>query len=99
MKDYKEFTFGWIIFVFVLPIQILLGYLYAYNIGDRPLSLNGFVITNLVILLVELLFYGLTTKVTSEMILVSFGIGLIRKKIELKKVKAVIAVRSPCCYK
>jgi len=24
MKDYKEFTFGWLIFVFVIPTHLLL---------------------------------------------------------------------------
>jgi hypothetical protein len=98
MKEYKEFTFGWIIFAFVVPIQILLAYLYVYNIGDRPLDLNGFILTSLVIILVEVLFYGLTTKVTSDMIVVSFGIGLIRNKIDLKRIEAVKAVETPWYY-
>jgi hypothetical protein len=40
----------------------------------------------------------LTTKINSDTITVSFGIGLIRKRIKLKRVKAVDTVKSPWYY-
>jgi hypothetical protein len=98
MKDYKEFTFGWLIFVFVVPIHLLLTYLYLSNIGDKPIGTNGFIVITLVFILVCLLFYGLTTNITSDTITVSFGIGLISKRIKLKRIKTVDTVKSPWYY-
>ncbi|MGV3587775.1 MAG: hypothetical protein ACO1OF_12280 [Adhaeribacter sp.] len=43
-------------------------------------------------------FYGLTTKITAEAITVSFGIGLIRKRIKLQRIKTVDTVKSPWYY-
>lgn len=98
MKDYKEFTFGWLIFVFAIPIHLFLTYLYVNNLGDRPMGTDGYIVFTLAVILVCLLFYGLTTKITSDTIVVSFGIGLIRKRIELKRVKKVDEVESPWYY-
>ena len=98
MKDFKEFTFGWITFACAIPIQILLTYLYINNIGDRPLPTNVYIIITLTFLTIYLLFYGLTTKVTLDTITISFGIGLIRKRIELKRVKSIETVKSPWYY-
>jgi hypothetical protein len=98
MKDYKEFTFGWLIFVFVVPIHLLLTYLHMNTIGDTPIEANGYLVITLTLILVCLLFYGLTTKITSNSILVLFGIGLIRKRIKLNRIKAVETVKSPWYY-
>ena len=98
MDDHKEFTFGWLILLFVIPIHLLLTYLYINNIGNRPMDTNGYLGITLVFIVVCLLFYGLTTKITSETITVSFGIGLIRKRIRLKRVNSVHTVKSPWYY-
>lgn len=95
MKDYKEFTFGWIIFIFVIPIYLFSTYVHVNHLGNRPMSANGYLIVTLVIILTCLLFYGLTTKVTSEVILISYGIGLIRKRIKLQRITVVKTVTSP----
>ena len=95
MKDYKEFTFGWLIFVLSVPIHLLMTYLYINDIGDRPMGTNGYIIVTVTFLFIYFLFYGLTTKITSDTITVSFGVGLIRKKIQLKRVKTVDTIKSP----
>jgi hypothetical protein len=98
MKDYKEFTFGWLIFVLLIPIHLLMTYLYINDIGDRPMGTNGYIILTVTFILIYFLFYGLTTKITSDTITVSFGVGLIRKKIQLKRVKTVDTIKSPWYY-
>lgn len=98
MTDYKEFTLGWLIFAFVVPIHLLLTYLYANNIGDTPIGTNGYIAVTLVLALVCLLFYGLTTRLTAQTIVVSFGIGLIRKRIPIERIKSVVTVESPWYY-
>ena len=95
MKDYKEFTFGWLIFVLLIPIHLLMTYLYINDIGDRPMGTNGYIIVSVTFIFIYFLFYGLTTKITSDTITVSFGVGLIRKKIQLKRVKTVDTIKSP----
>jgi hypothetical protein len=98
MKDYREFTFGWLIFAIVIPIHFLLTYLYFNNIGDRPMSTNVYVVITVGLALTYILFYGLTTKVTAEKIIVSFGPGIIKKRIPLKTIKSVDPVKSPWYY-
>lgn len=98
MNDYREFTFGWLIFAFVVPIHLLLTYYYVNNIGDNPLGASEYFLITLVLILVCLLFYGLTTTISSEAILVSFGIGIVRKKIKLNRVVTVNSVKTPWYY-
>ena len=98
MKEYIEFTFGWLIFVFVIPIYLLLTYLYLNEVGDRPMDTNSYLAITLMFVVICSLFYGLTTKVTSDEITVSFGIGIIRKRIQLKRIKSVDTVTSPWYY-
>lgn len=95
MNDYKEFTFGWLIFAFVIPIHLIMTFSYIHGLGNNPIDTNGYVVMNVIFILICALFYGLTTKVTSDTITVSFGIGLIRKRIKLNRVKRVTTVRSP----
>ena len=98
MNDHKEFQFGWIIFIFVIPVQILMTYFYLNGIGDNPLETNGFLVISLIIVLTYLLFYGLTTRITVDTIKISFGIGLIRKTIQLSRIKTVEPVKNPWYY-
>jgi hypothetical protein len=51
-----------------------------------------------VFLLVYLLFYGLTTKISAEIITLSFGIGLIRKRILINRISNVETVKTPWYY-
>lgn len=98
MKDYKEFTFGWLIFACVIPIHLLLTFLHLNHMGNRPMSNITYLAITLLFLFICLLFYGLTTKITLHTITVSFGIGLIRKRIQLDRIKHVYTVESPWYY-
>ena len=95
MKDYREFQFGWIIFVVLIPVQIMIFYFYLNDIGDRPLEANGFLIINLTIILIYSLFYGMTTRITADSVRLSFGIGLIRKTIQLSQIISLEIVKNP----
>lgn len=98
MSHFKEFTFGYLIFIVILPVQILITYLYKNNIGNNPMDFTSFVVVSIILMLVCLLFFGLTTTVSSKNITVSFGIGLIRKNISLQKIKSVKLVENPWYY-
>ena len=98
MKDYKEFSFGWLMFVFVPPVLVFITYLFLNDLGNNPLTIYGYITVIIVTGLVCLLFYGLTTRVTPEKIKVSFGIGLITKTILLNRIKTIEEVRNPWYY-
>lgn len=98
MKHHKEFTFGWLIFVFVIPVHLLFTYWYLTSTGGRPMNTNNYVITTSVLVLIYLLFYGMTTRIGADTIEVSFGIGLIRKRIQIQRIKSVDTVKSPWYY-
>ena len=98
MKDYKEFTFGWLIFAFLIPIHIVITYLYINQIGDKPMGTTAYIIVSMTFLVIYVLFYGMLTTVSSETIRISFGIGIIQKNIELNTVKDVEKVKSPWYY-
>jgi len=98
MKDYKEFQPGRIIFFTIIPVQLLITYLYFNGLGDKPLDINSFIIISMLNALTCLLFYGLTTVITVDKIMVYFGIGIIRKRILINRIKSVEAVKNPWYY-
>lgn len=98
MKDYKEFQPGRIIFFTIIPVQLLITYLYFNGLGDKPLDINSFIIISMLNALTCLLFYGLTTVITVDKITVYFGIGIIRKRILINRIKSVEAVKNPWYY-
>jgi hypothetical protein len=59
------------------------------------LELSGFVIFIVIFFVIYPLSYGLTTTVDQKKIQLTFGIGLIRKRIEIKSIEAVKIVKSP----
>jgi hypothetical protein len=97
-KKFREFTFGWTIFAVMIPTFGLLVFLYITGMGDRPLSLGGFIAISAVMAATCVLFYGLTTEVTEDTITVSFGAGLIRKSIPFSRITSVEPARSPWYY-
>jgi len=98
MKDYKEFQFGWIVFWCIICIQVLVTFFYLTSLGSRAIGVNGYLVISLLSIVVLLLFYGLTTRVTDEAVTVSFGIGIIRKRIRFDRIKSVEAVKTPWYY-
>ena len=98
MKDYKEFQFGWLIFILLVPVQVLITYAFVNNLGDRPFGPAGFIVVSSILILTYLFFYGLTTKVSEEKISVIYGIGFPRRTIAMNRVKSVETVKSPWYY-
>ena len=98
MKDYKEFQFGWMTFIILIPIQIFVTYLYINELGNRPLDRDTYLIINGIFLLVYFLFYGMTIKVDTEGINISFGLGVIRKTIKADKIIGVDTIKNPWYY-
>ena len=98
MDLHREFTFSWLIFVIMVPIHLLMTFAYFNNNGERPMDSTEYLILSLTVAIGLILFYGMSTRVTSDEIIVSFGIGLFRKKIRLERVISVQIVKSPWYY-
>ena len=98
MVRYREFQFSWLITIVLLPLQGWLVYSYLNNLGNRPMPLEIFLILTGLFVLIYLTFYGMTTSINSEKIIISFGIGLFRKRINLSRIAKVDTSRSPWYY-
>lgn len=98
MEKFKEFQFGKIIFIFAVPAHIFLVIAFAFRVGSNPISLTSFGIANLVLALVYLLFYGMSTTVDKNRIQISYGLGLIRKNIDVARIDSVSVVSNPWYY-
>ncbi len=95
---YREFQFSWLLLSILVPIHLLVTVMYIYQFGDRPIPTDAFIAVTAVMVLVVLLFYGMTTTIEGNTILVSFGIGLISKRIDIARVRDVAAVETPWYY-
>ncbi|MCA6445181.1 MAG: hypothetical protein IM600_17260 [Bacteroidetes bacterium] len=73
----------------------MLTYLFLSNMGDKPLEKPAYLLVTGICLLILLLFFGMTTRIDSKSITISFGIGLIKKKILLDNIVAVRVVQNP----
>jgi len=98
MKRVKEFQFGWWLLAFFVPIHVVIFYLYVNQIGERPIPLNGLIIFSLLFSVIYILFYGMTTLIDEKEILISFGIGLICKRIKIEEIQSVEQVKNPWYY-
>lgn len=98
MKPYKEFQFGWNIFVILIPTQVLITWIFIERAGDTPLSFNSFLVSQLFFVLIYTLFYGLTVKIDDDILMISYGIGLIRKKIRCNRIMTVRTITNPALY-
>lgn len=98
MKDYKEFRFGSILFIITIPLQFFFIHLYRNSIDGDPEGMTSLTIGSGILIVILLLFYGMTTKVDDEKIVISFGVGLIRKTIGINKIKTVSIVKNPWYY-
>ena len=98
MKEYREFQPGTLGLSFLVPTHLLIVYSYLAQIGADPIVYNDFILVNGIFLLVYLLFYGMKTRVNDNRILVSFGMGLIRRTIVFKSIDSVKTVKNPWYY-
>lgn len=88
---YNEFQFAWWIFILV-PIWSTVAI--PYFSEDSGMNLNTFLIASAIFFVLGLLFYGMRTQVDDSKISIVFGIGLIKKRIDLNNVKSVETVRN-----
>jgi len=75
---------------------LLLSFLYSF--GDNPLDLSMLTILYAFFGLVILIFYGLFIEISEKNITLKFGIGLIRRSIDIETIESVECVRNKWWY-
>jgi len=98
MKIYKSFQIMWILVIIFIPIMILLLYLHVMKIGNNPAPTIMVIIIEGILMFCLLLFIRLKTAITDHEIKLSFGIGLINKRIKLADVESTRVVRNKWYY-
>jgi len=92
--DYKEFQIGKLLFALVLPVQLIIAYIFVNEMGVNAVNITGFMVLNAILILIYLMFYGMTTIISDDRITVLFGIGLIRKSISIGEIISVQSVEN-----
>lgn len=98
MKPYREFQFGLLLFVFMLPVHAFLIYAFINELGNKPLDLTGMMIVNGIFIALYVLFYGMTTIVKEDKITIIYGVGIIRINIKIQRIRAMREVLNPIYY-
>ena len=89
----------WILAIGVISFPLLL-LSYFYKWGNHPCSLSTLGLIFLVLVIILLLFYKLTIIIDGEKISAIFGIGLIKKSIDLDKIdlNSIEEIKIPWYY-
>lgn len=82
----------------MLAVEALICFFYITQLGDNPLDLQAFLIFSAFFVVILSIFYGMTTTVHDKQVHIAFGIGLIRKNIQLESVASVEVVKNPWYY-
>ena len=90
---YSHRQWGTVIIVTVTIVLIMIAILYQ-NLGRNPVGIAVFAI----LLVTMLLFHSLTVEVDHQELHLIFGIGLFRKRFELKEIREVKPVRNHWYY-
>ena len=77
---------------------VLITFTYLLRLGSNPLSDLGFMMIVVIMLAVLALFYKMETKIDQHIIMISYGIGWIRKTIKLDRIATVRVVRNKWYY-
>lgn len=84
MKSYSHFQFAWVIVV-GSAVLFLLIFLYLRN---RPESFSNMMWSGIVLFAVVVLFFGLKVKIVDSKLSLVYGVGVIRKTINLQNVES-----------
>ncbi len=95
---YIERQIGWTVIVPALGILILLLVFYLNQWGNNPISYSGLLIMSSIFIICLLLFFQMRTSVDNEKIRISYGIGLIKKTIDIHNIERIEIVRNKWYY-
>ena len=92
MTIYRHTQIGWQVYGVLVPGTLLLVY------GFVTKDLDVFLILLTILLLAVALFGWLTVEIDAQRLRIAFGIGLIRRSIPLRTIRAFAPVRNPWYY-
>ena len=93
-SKYREVQNKGIIVTALLVIMVLLLLTYRFQWASLPMPFETFILFFATFCLILLLFYQMKTEIDDQEIQLSFGIGLIKKHIDLSKIQSVEVVRN-----
>lgn len=91
---YEEEQVGYWTFLAFIPIIFIVLFIYILNIDKQTMPVPILVILIFVFLFTTSLFYKLSIKLDNEYLIISFGIGLIKKKIKISDIKDVKKIKT-----
>ena len=95
---FKESQIGWF-GIIILTGVITMTYLsYLYQWGTNPISKIPCIIISAISFITFLLFFQMRTTVDENLIQITYGIGIIKKKIQMENIQQVEAVRNKWYY-
>ena len=95
---YIERQISSVIIVIFIGFLVLLLVSYIYQWGDNLVNLSGLLAASFLFMVSLLLFFQMITSIDNEQIRISFGIGLIKKRIAIKNIESVTIVRNKWNY-
>ena len=95
-NNYNETQYTYLLLIFVLSIfpEIIIYFLID-NKSEAETFLFTILTSGFIGILLGLLFYKLTITITENYIIAKFGIGIIKKQIEIADIKIVEAIQIP----
>ena len=95
---FRERQISWLIIIIIAIMLMVLGVFADQLEQEEPNAALIMYITAALLTFVTLLFYQLDTRIDNNYIYLRFGLGLIKKKIDLSEVKSVTKVRNKWWY-
>ncbi len=88
-KEYLETQSFKAINITFLLLMVVLTVLYVFEMGSpgKTLDLNAYLFFELICFSVLMIFYKMVIQIKNKTIIISFGIGLIKKKIPIHEIK------------
>lgn len=99
MQTYAKVQFSWFLPAIFIPILVFFYLAYRYQWGNNPMDLGGYIVLQVILATCILLFFRMKVVVDESHIKISYGIGLISKKIKINTISGLKIVRNPWyCY-
>ncbi|MFK5854785.1 MAG: hypothetical protein QM503_01555 [Bacteroidota bacterium] len=95
---YTEKQTSFVIIGVLIGILILLFISYNYNWSNVTIDFSGVMVVSIILVVSLILFFQMRTSVDSEKIHISYGIGLINKRILISNIEQVTVVRNSWYY-
>lgn len=98
MSHYRENQVGWVVIIAVAVALALLSYSFLTHAGTKPMTIVSLLMVSGILIIVLALMYGMRTIVGDGKVVVSFGIGLINRSIDVNQIKSISIVKNPWYY-